>query len=225
MVASSHSTAKPGMQAELLRGGVHFGYWRWQYRVHRTPLVTIPQGKIGYVYARDGVPLPAGQTLGSVVPCNHFQDAVAFLEGDGKSPRRGQRGRQLAILREGVYAVNPALFLVITENAVFNLVQLLTNQERATVVNWQKELTAVDGFNPVVIGRPIMAMDPLHPEVEQAVDSIGIVTVHDGPSLMPGEIIAPMVGAEPGLAHFHNNFQDPQAFLDGGGRRGRQYLA
>ncbi|MHB8972859.1 MAG: hypothetical protein ACYC3X_17815 [Pirellulaceae bacterium] len=60
-----------GYAAELLRGGVHFGYWRWQYRVHRTPLVTIPQGKIGYVYARDGMPLPAGQTLGSVVPCNH----------------------------------------------------------------------------------------------------------------------------------------------------------
>ena len=79
--------------------------------------MTIPQGKIGYVYARDGVPLPAGQTLGSVVPCNHFQDAVAFLEGDGKSTRRGQRGRQLAILREGVYAMNPALFIVITENA------------------------------------------------------------------------------------------------------------
>ncbi|MHB8861858.1 MAG: SPFH domain-containing protein [Pirellulaceae bacterium] len=214
-----------GFAAELLRGGVHFGYWRWQYRVHTTPLVTIPQGKIGYVYARDGMPLPAGQTLGSVVPCNHFQDALAFLDGDGKSTRRGQRGRQLAILREGVYAVNPALFLVITENAVFNLVKLLTNQERATIVDWQKELTAVNGFNPVVIGRPIMALDPLHPETEQTVDSIGIVTVHDGPSLMPGEIIAPMVGAEPGLAHYHNNFQDPQAFLDGGGRRGRQYLA
>ena len=31
------------------------------------PLVTIPQGKIGYVYARDGKPLPPSQTLGSVV--------------------------------------------------------------------------------------------------------------------------------------------------------------
>ena len=102
---------------------------------------------------------------------------------------------------------------------------MLTTQERATIVSWQKELTAVDGFNPVVIGQPIMTMDPLHPDEQQAVDSIGIVTVHDGPSLMPGEIIAPMVGAEPGLAHYHNNFQDPQAFLDGGGRRGRQYLA
>ena len=51
----------------------------------------------------------------------------------------------------------------------------------------------------------------------------GIVTVHDGPSLAPGEIIAPAVGSDVGDKHFHNNFQDPQRFLDGGGRRGRQY--
>src|SRR5262245_2831678 len=33
-----------GYQADLLRGGLHFGLWRWQYRVHVVPLVTIPQG-------------------------------------------------------------------------------------------------------------------------------------------------------------------------------------
>ena len=49
-----------GFQAELLRGGVHFGLWRWQYRIHKLPLVMVPQGKIGYVYARDGVPLAPG---------------------------------------------------------------------------------------------------------------------------------------------------------------------
>ena len=53
-----------GYQAELLRGGMHFGFWRWQYGVHKVRLVTIPQGKIGYVYARDGEPLPPSQTLG-----------------------------------------------------------------------------------------------------------------------------------------------------------------
>ena len=53
-----------GYQVELLRGGMHFGYWRWQYRVHKVRLVSIPQGKIGYVYARDGEPLPPSQTLG-----------------------------------------------------------------------------------------------------------------------------------------------------------------
>ncbi len=213
-----------GFQADLLRGGLHWGFWRWQYRIHTTPLVTIPQGKIGYVYARDGRPLTAGQTLGSVVPCNHFQDARAFLEGDDKAERLGQRGRQLAIMREGVYALNPALFVVITENAVFALMHTLTGQEKHAIANWQKELAATGGYDPIVVGRPMPAQDSLHVEQHEPVDSIGIVTVHDGPSLAPGEIIAPVVGAEPGLAHYHNNFQDPQAFLDGGGRRGRQYV-
>src|SRR5947207_4244409 len=57
-----------------------------------------------------------------------------------------------------------------------------------------------------------------------ALGSIGIVTVHDGPSLSPGEIIATAVGNDPDDVNYHNNFQDPQAFIEGGGRRGRQYV-
>src|SRR5262249_58148951 len=51
-----------GFQAEVLRGGMHFGLWRWQYRIHKLPLVTVPQGKIGYVYARDRQALQPSQT-------------------------------------------------------------------------------------------------------------------------------------------------------------------
>ncbi len=42
-----------GYRASVLRGGLYFLYWIWQYRIH-TPLTIIPQGKIGYVFARDG---------------------------------------------------------------------------------------------------------------------------------------------------------------------------
>jgi len=212
-----------GFQADLLRGGIHFGYWRWQYRVHLCPLVTVPQGKIGYVYARDGQPLAPSQTLGHAVACNNFQDARAFYETDDKSQRRGQRGRQLVIVREGVYAMNPALFVVLTEDAVYTLRSVLTRHELDTVRSWQEELKQIGGFAPVVIGEPVESINPLHPEEGMFVDSIGIVTVHDGPSLGVGEIIAPAVGSDVGDSHFHNNFQDPQRFLDGGGRRGRQY--
>src|SRR5262245_12378266 len=110
--------SEAGYQAELLRGGVHFGYWRGQYRLHKARLVTIAQGKIGYVYARDGEPLPSSQTLARIVPCNNFQDASAFLRGNGHPDTHGQRGRQRAILREGVYAINLAVFVVITENKI-----------------------------------------------------------------------------------------------------------
>ncbi|MBX9655679.1 hypothetical protein K2Y11_18850, partial [bacterium] len=105
-----------GWQAEVLRGGIHFGYWRWQYVIHRVPLITIAQGKIGYVYSRDGEPLPPNQTLARVVECQDFQAARDFLR-ETTDGQRGQRGRQRAILREGVYAINLALFVVITEDA------------------------------------------------------------------------------------------------------------
>jgi uncharacterized membrane protein YqiK len=277
-----------GYQADLLRGGVHFGLWRWQYRVHRVPLVTIPQGKIGYVYARDGEPLSASQTLGRVVDCNNFQDARAFLgegEGDGeeKGPR-GQRGRQRSLLREGVYAINPALFVVITEDAVYGLF-LQGARDRDNLMNWQQELRRVNGFSPVLVGTPMRVVEgddlktkprakpqevtvacggcgfrfnvptaeaedenrkikcpscgatvrysgmpfpeaqvPLDAEGQRGVDTIGIVTVHDGPALPAGEIIAPAVGTQAEADDYHNNYQDPEAFLKAGGRRGRQYL-
>ncbi|WP_254511680.1 SPFH domain-containing protein [Anatilimnocola floriformis] len=222
-----------GFQANLLRGGIHWGLWRWQYRVHVCPLVIVPQGKIGYVYARDGEALPPSQTLGRVVECNHFQDATAFLAPQiADAPRAGkmrsqqhsgQRGRQLAIIREGVYAINPALFIVITEDAVYTLERLLSTWEMQNITQWQSELVQIYGFTPVVIGQPMRAPSPLHPEEQHVVDSIGIVTVHDGPSLAPGEIIAPTVGNETNDSNCHNNFQDPQQFLLAGGRRGRQY--
>jgi uncharacterized membrane protein YqiK len=214
-----------GYQAALLRGGMHLGYWRWQYRIHKVPLVTIPQGKIGYVYARDGQPLPASQTLARAVDCNNFQDAGLFLRGaTNGNGETGQRGRQRAILREGVYAINLAAFVVITEDAVYVLRELQDRQEAQAVAAWHKVLGEIDGFSPVVVGGPIEAADPVHPDQMLTVDNIGIVTVHDGPSLAPGEIIAPTVGSEPDSVDYHNNFQDPEAFLRAGGRRGRQYL-
>ena len=82
-----------GYQATLLRGGLHFGYWSWQYRIHIAPLVTVPQGQIGYLYARDGLPLPPSQTLGRVVECGNFQDAQKFLVRSGEEAEHGQRGR------------------------------------------------------------------------------------------------------------------------------------
>ncbi len=132
-----------------------------------------------------------------------------------KAPPLGQRGRQRMILREGVYAINLALFVVITEDAAYRL-DFQGRRELETIVGWQNELRASNGFNPVVIGAPIAAPDPIHPERQITVDSLGIVTVHDGPSLGPGEIIAPAVGTQREDKHFHNNYQDPEAFLAAG---------
>jgi uncharacterized membrane protein YqiK len=224
-----------GYQVDILRGGIHFGLWRWKFRIHKVGLVTIPQGQLGYVYARDGEPLPPSQTLGRVVPCNNFQDARGFLigmplpdsapAGESQFIPIGQRGRQRAILREGVYAINLALFVVMTENQVYRLTSSTSKQEMQAFLSWQRELGELDAFHPVVIGGQLEAPDPLRPDQKTSVDSIGIVTIHDGPSLPPGEIIAPDCGNTPNDPHYHNNYQDPESFLKSGGRRGRQYTA
>src|SRR5262245_40245449 len=201
-----------GYQAELLRGGVHMGLWRWQYAVHKVRLVNISEGKIGYVYARDGQPLPSSQTLGRIVPCNNFQDASAFLTGE----EPGQRGRQRAVLREGVYAINLALFTVITETKVYVLEDVVDRCELAALNQWRDALLEINGFSPIVVGRKIHATDPIESGNRVEVDNIGIVTVQDGPSLLPGEIIAPAVGTDASDPHYHNNYQDAEAFLAAG---------
>jgi uncharacterized membrane protein YqiK len=211
-----------GYQADLLRGGIHFGLWRWQYRVHKVPLVTIPQGQIGYVYARDGDMLPPSQTLARVVQCNNFQDARAFLGESANNDRPvGQRGRQRGVIREGVYAINPALFVVMTAGSVHHLPRLLDDREIKAAAKWHQQLEEAGGFRPIVVGASAESHDV---DKTAAADSIAIVTIHDGPSLQVGEIIAPAVATDPEDPNYHNNYQDPEAFLRAGGRRGRQYV-
>jgi uncharacterized membrane protein YqiK len=189
-----------GFQPALLRGGIHL-LNPVQYRVHVAPLVTIPQGKIGYVFARDGLPLSPTQTLAANTTANDFQDVVAFLRNGG------QRGPQRMILREGTYAFNLAQFVVITAEKVY---ALSLNRNEDTIIQQMAELIAGrHGFTPVII--------------KDADDSVGVITVHDGPSLSQGEIIAPPVGDDPAVVEtYHNKFQDPDHFLRAGGMRGRQ---
>ncbi len=189
-----------GFQPDVLRGGVH---WRmpFQYRVHILPLVTIPQGKIGYIFARDGQPLPPTQSLASNQTARFFENVRDFLSNSG------QRGPQRKILREGTYAINLAQFVVITEDRMFYLP--LDRSEQPIFVEMAAIIEERHGFEPLII--------------KGADDQVGIVTVHDGPALPDGQIIAPVVGNVPDDATtYHNNFQDPEQFLASGGRRGRQ---
>ena len=205
-----------GFQARVLRGGLQCGYPIWMFRVHTVPLVTVAEGRMAYVYARDGEPLGPSQTLGAIVSCNAFQDAVAFLENGG------QRGRQRLVLREGVYPINTALFVAVTENAVH--AGPVDRREREQCATWQRELFEVNGFEPIVIGRAHRAaQNDVDGEVDPSAllphDQIGVVTIHDGPTLEPGEFIAPQVGSSESS---HNYFQDVEGFLALGGRRGKQ---
>ncbi len=93
-------------------------------------------------------------------------------------------------------------------------------------------------FDPVVIGTGAGGQSHLRVKMTEAtageastleeevaefdpnVDTIGVVSIQDGPTIGSGEIIAPEVKAEAGKDH--NYFQDPEVFLELGGRRGKQ---
>ena len=189
-----------GFQPEVLRGGYHF-FFPFQYKVHVQSLVTIPQGQIGYVFARDGAPLNPTQTLASNLKTANFLDVQAFLD------EGGQKGPQRAILREGTYALNLAQFVIITGDRIYGL--MLEGNDQALFEEMKSEIGERDGFAAVVI--------------RGAEDMIGIVTVHDGAALTADHIIAPEVGIDQANElSFHNSFQDPEKFLIAGGRRGRQ---
>ena len=164
-----------GYQADTLPPGLHFGYWRWQYRIDKAPVTVVPQGEIALVVAADGAAIPAGRILGKVVDCDNYQDARKFLA------HGGEKGRQVGILTAGTYRVNKALFTIITSaNA-----------------------------SPHGMAPDRLVLQRVEP------DQVGIVTTLDGRPIDAGEIAGPSVAG-------HDNFQNAQAFLDGGGRRGLQ---
>ena len=164
-----------GYQADTLAPGIHFGFWRWQYRILKAPVTIVPQGEIALVVAADGGPIPSERILAKTVDCDNFQDARRFLLSGG------EKGRQLGILTAGTYRINTALFTVITS---------MDAQENG------------------------MSSEQLHVHRVEP-DRVGIVTTLDGRPIESGEIAGPIVAN-------HDNFQNAQAFLEGGGRRGLQ---
>src|SRR5882724_3482490 len=164
-----------GYQADTLAPGLHFGFFRWQYRIIKAPVTVVNQGEIALVVSADGAAIPSGRILGRIVDCDNFQDARKFLVNGG------EKGRQLGILTAGTYRINRILFNVITS---------------ATAAEHGMSTTELD----------------LH---RVAPDIVGIVTTLDGQPIEAGEIAGPVIPD-------HENFQNSQAFLDGGGRRGLQ---
>ncbi|MGZ3184953.1 MAG: SPFH domain-containing protein [Telluria sp.] len=195
-----------GFQAAVLRGGYHL-FFPFQYRVHRQNLVTIQQGTLAYVFARDGLPMAPNQNLACNKEANDFTDVAHFLV------HGGQKGLQRKILREGTYAINLAQFAVLTETQVHALAlpgdaNINAKGEVAgTLAAVLDDLAARGGFRPLVIRE----------------DKLAVITTHEGLSLPEGTIVAPVVGAEPDdLARYHHDFQDPETFIDAGGYKGRQ---
>ena len=159
-----------GYQADTLAPGLHFGYWRWQYRILKMPVVIVPQGQIALVMAADGQPIPPERILGRIVDCDNFQDARKFLLNGG------EKGRQLGILTAGTYRVNTALFAVVSaENAEFHSMNAAELSLARIEPDMVGIVTTLDGrsIEPGEIAGPAIAGHDNFQNAQAFLDGVG----------------------------------------------------
>ena len=146
----------------------------------RMPLVTIPQGKIGYVFARDGA---AARADADARPSNvdaptTSRTSPAFLRAR-RAARAAAQDPARGHLRDQPRAVR-------------------RHHRRARSTSCRSTGGRATMFQPHGRSSSPSATASRRWCIKGADDLVGIVTVHDGPSLPQGEIIAPVGGRRPG---------------------------
>lgn len=126
-----------GIQADVLKPGLHLIKFPFEKVVHKVPLIEIGPDELGVIEAVDGEPMPPGRIFApdrAQNAHNNFQDPIAFIK------QGGVKGIQLRTLPPGLWPIHPYLFRV--------------SVAKATVVPQGKVgiITAADG-DPLDPGR------------------------------------------------------------------------
>src|SRR3954471_6319422 len=98
-----------GIQADVLKPGLHLVKWPFERVVRKVPLIEIGSDELGIIEAVDGEPLPPGRNFApdrAQNAHNNFQDPIAFIK------RGGVKGIQLRTLPPGLWPIHPYLFRV-----------------------------------------------------------------------------------------------------------------
>jgi uncharacterized membrane protein YqiK len=98
-----------GIQADVLKPGLHFVMYPVERVVQKVPLVEIGADELGVIEAVDGEPMPMGSIFApdrAQNAHNNFQDPIAFIK------QGGVKGIQLRTLPPGKWAIHPYLFRV-----------------------------------------------------------------------------------------------------------------
>ncbi len=224
-----------GVQARVLGPGFHL-LLPFLYSTTKHRFLVIPPNQVGVVRAITGAPIPSGNYMAKSIDCDLFQDGEAFLRNGG------EKGPQLAILPEGEYKINPALFdvaivgaIMIEDNAV-GYVEAIAGQpvtrpggNFGTPVpcdNFQDAQAFID--NGGQKGPQIAFLAPgfyrintilfqvlKRPITEIPGGQVGLVEATDGARIPEGRLLALKVQG-------HNSFNDGEAFINNGGEKGRQ---
>ncbi len=230
-----------GVQAAYLAPGLHVVPWPFVRLVGKYDFVTIGPDELGVVTATDGEPMPSGRIYAEDkggAAHDNFQDPVAFLNSGGI------RGKQLRFLTNGTYKIHPLLFRVekIAKTVVpQGAIGVVTAADGGALEQGQLLGKSVDGhdcFQKAEVflqragqkGPQIQFLRPgtyniftdmfsveLQAAIAIAENQIGMVDARDGKPMSKEDVVAPT--PDVGL---HNSFQDGQAFLEHGGRRGPQ---
>ena len=241
-----------GLQADILKPGLHFVMYPVERVVQKVPLVEIGADELGIIEAIDGEPMPMGSIFApdrAQNAHNNFQDPIAFIK------QGGVKGVQLRTLPPGKWAIHPYLFHVSVASST------VIPQGKVGVI------TAADGA-PLDQGRLHGKAIPNHKNFQDAEAFIynggqkgpqveiltpGTYRVHtqsvsaeDGNSMMPGlfnvrlfdatvisenqiGLVEALDGAPLDPKDYvatpkegHDNFQDSNTFITSGGQRGPQ---
>jgi uncharacterized membrane protein YqiK len=98
-----------GIQADVLKPGLHLIKWPFEKVVRKVPLIEIGPDEIGIIEAVDGEPMPPGRIFApdrAQNAHNNFQDPIAFIK------QGGVKGIQLRTLPPGLWPIHPYLFRV-----------------------------------------------------------------------------------------------------------------
>ena len=225
---------EPGIQAEPLYPGIHWGYASSMYTIIKVLVVKIGLEEIGLVEAKDGNPLKPGKTFGEVVECEDFQNIKAFFDNGG------QTGKQRAILTTGTYRINTEMFRVrkvpVTKIEVHEVglveakdgIPLKSDKTFGRRVNCKyyqdPQAFFEQGGNA---GKQIDVLPPntyhINTDLFQVhkvsitkigVEEIGLLEANDGASLQEGQSFGKVVDCD--------NFQDGSEFIRKGGQKGKQ---
>src|SRR6476646_9759059 len=98
-----------GIQADVLKPGLHLIKWPFEKVVRKVPLIEIGADELGLIEAIDGDPMPPGRIFAldrAQNAHNNFQDPIAFIK------QGGVKGIQLRTLPPGLWPIHPYLFRI-----------------------------------------------------------------------------------------------------------------
>ena len=240
-----------GIQADVLKPGLHFVWYPVETVVRKVPLVEIGADELGVIEAIDGEPMQTGSIFApdrAQNAHNNFQDPIAFIK------QGGVKGIQLRTLPPGKWAIHPFLFNVSIANVTIipagNIgvitaadgSQLEPGRLHGSAIQGHKNFQDAESFisNGGQKGPQVETLTPgtyrihtesmsndgnevqpglfsvkLYEATKISENQIGLVEALDGAPLDQRDYVAQAITG-------HDNFQDSNTFITGGGQRGPQ---